>query len=112
MKHGNVLRADTFFENVDSYMIRLLKGEAEYQELKKRREELWQRYPFINNLYDSNESMSLTEEQHKVLLKEMELSLAISQYERREYFWIGQQSVLEYLAWMKERGMSHRQEES
>lgn len=36
MKHGNVLRADTFFENVDSYMITLLKGEAEYQELKKK----------------------------------------------------------------------------
>lgn len=47
--------------------------------------------------------MSLTEEQHKVLLKEMELSLAIGQYERKEYFWIGQQYLLEYLEWMKER---------
>ena len=93
-------------------MIRLLKDKTEYQELKKKWEELWQKYPFINSLYDSTESMNLTEEQHKVLLNEMELSLAIRQYERREYFWIGQQYILEYLAWMKERGMCHRREES
>lgn len=47
--------------------------------------------------------MSLTEEQHRILRDEIELSLAISQYERKEYFWIGQQYVLEYLEWMKER---------
>lgn len=37
------------------------------------------------------------------LREEMELSLAISQYERREYFWIGQQYVWEYLDWMNQR---------
>lgn len=100
---ANDVLLGTLFENVDSCMIRLLKEVSDYQELKKKREELWQKYPFINSLYDSYESMSLTEEQHRILRDEMELSLAISQYERKEYFWIGQQYVLEYLEWMKER---------
>lgn len=80
---------DMLFEDVDACAVQMLCGEAEYQELKERREELSQQNPFINELYDSDGSISLTEEQHKVLREEMELSLAISQYERREYFWIG-----------------------
>lgn len=103
MGTNGVLLSDTLFENVDSCMIRLLKEVPDYQELKKKREELWQKCPFINSLYDSYENMSLTEEQHRILREEMELSLAISQYERKEYFWIGQQYVLEYLEWIKER---------
>lgn len=100
---NNVRMSDTLFENVDSCMIKHLKEVTEYQNLKKKWEELWQKYPFISSLYDSYDSMSLTEEQHRILRDEMELSLAISQYERKEYFWIGQQYVLEYLEWMKER---------
>lgn len=82
---------DMLFEDVDACAVQTLRGEAEYQELKERQEELSQQNPFINELYDSDGSISLTEEQHRILRKEMELSLAISQYERREYFWIGQQ---------------------
>lgn len=100
---NNVRMSDTLFENVDSCMIKQLKEVTEYQNLKKKWEELWQKYPFISSLYDSYDSISLTEEQHRILRDEMELSLAISQYERKEYFWIGQQYVLEYLEWMKKR---------
>lgn len=94
---------DMLFEDVDACAVQILRGEAEYQELKERREELSQQNPFINELYDSDGSISLTGEQHKVLREEMELSLAISQFERREYFWIGQQYVWEYLGWMNQR---------
>ncbi len=94
---------DMLFEDVDGCAVQMLRGEAEYQELKERREELSQQNPFINELYDSDGSISLTGEQHKVLREEMELSLAISQFERREYFWIGQQYVWEYLGWMNQR---------
>lgn len=102
---------DMLFEDVDACAVQTLRGEAEYQELKERQEELSQQNPFINELYDSDGSISLTEEQHRILRKEMELSLAISQYERREYFWIGQQYVWEYLSWMNRR-MCCGQEES
>lgn len=102
---------DMLFEDVDACAVQMLRGEAEYQELKERREELSQQNPFINELYDSDGSISLTGEQHKVLREEMELSLAISQFERREYFWIGQQYVWEYLSWMNRR-MCCGQEES
>lgn len=102
---------DMLFEDVDACAVQILRGEAEYQELKERREELSQQNPFINELYDSDGSISLTGEQHKVLREEMELSLAISQFERREYFWIGQQYVWEYLSWMNRR-MCCGQEES
>lgn len=94
---------DVLFDDVDACAVQMLREEAEYQKLKERREELSQQNPFINELYDSDDSISLTEEQHKVLREEMELSLAISQHERREYFWIGQQYVWEYLGWMKQR---------
>lgn len=94
---------DMLFEDVDACAVRMLRGEAEYQELKERRGELSQQNPFINELYDSDDSISLTAEQHRILREEMELSLAISQYERREYFWIGQQYVWEYLGWMNQR---------
>ena len=94
---------DVLFDDVDVCAVQMLREKAEYQELKERREELSQQNPFINELYDSDDSISLTEEQHRVLREEMELSLAISQYERREYFWIGQQYVWEYLGWMKQR---------
>lgn len=94
---------DMLFEDVDSCAVQMLRGQAEYQELKERREELSQQNPFINELYDSDGSISLTEEQHRILREEMELSLAISQFERREYFWIGQQYVWEYLGWMNRR---------
>lgn len=55
MRANDVLLLDTLFENVDSCMISLLKEVTEYQELKKKREELWKKYPFINSLYDSYE---------------------------------------------------------
>lgn len=91
------------FEDVDSCAVQMLRGKAEYQELKEKRAELVRQNPFINELYDSDGSISLTEEQHRILREEMELSLAISQYERREYFWIGQQYVWEYVGWMNRR---------
>lgn len=94
---------DMLFENVDSCAVQMLCGQAEYQELKERRKKLSQQNPFINELYDSDGSISLTGEQHRILREEMELSLAISQYERREYFWIGQQYVWEYVGWMNRR---------
>lgn len=91
------------FEDVDSCAVQMLRGKAEYQELKEKRAELVRQNPFIDELYDSDGSMSLTGEQHKVFREEMGLSLAISQIERREYFWIGQQYVWEYLGWMNRR---------
>lgn len=91
------------FEDVDSCAVQMLRGKAEYQELKEKRAELVRQNPFINELYDSDGSISLTGEQHRILREEMELSLAISQYERREYFWIGQQYVWEYVGWMNRR---------
>lgn len=103
---------DTLFEQVDGYAVQMLNEVAEYQKLKRQREELSQQNPFINELYDSDGSISLTEEQHKILREEMELSLAISQYECREYFWIGQQYVLEYLEWMNQRRICCGQEEN
>lgn len=77
---------DTLFEQVDGYAVQMLHEVAEYQKLKRQREKLSQQNPFINELYDSDDSISLTEEQHRILREEMELSLAISQYECREYF--------------------------
>ncbi|MCM1245283.1 MAG: hypothetical protein NC293_06510 [Roseburia sp.] len=91
---------DILFENVDACAVRMLREETEYQKLKEWREELSRQNPFINELYDSDGSMSLTEEQHRILREEMELTVAVSQYERREYFWIGQQYILE---WMNHR---------
>lgn len=100
---NKTLLKDMLFENVDADAVQMLHGEAEYQKLKERRKKLSQQNPFINELYDSDGSVSLTEEQHRILREEMELSLAISQFECREYFWIGQQYVWEYLNWINQR---------
>lgn len=94
---------DMLFEDVDGCAVHMLRGVAEYQKLKARRGELLEQNPFINELYDSDGSVSLTEEQHRILRREMELSLALSQFECREYFWLGQQYVWEYLSWMNQR---------
>lgn len=109
MQNKEVLE-DMLFEQVDGCAVQILHEVPEYQKLKKQREELSQQNPFINELYDSDGSISLTEEQHRILREEMELSLAISQYECREYFWIGQQYVLEYLEWMNQRRICCEQE--
>ena len=95
-RYIGVLLADTLFEDVDTYMIRLLKKVPEYEELKKKRKEL--QYPFINSLYNFYESTNLTEEQDKRLRDEMEWLLVFRQYEHREHFWIGQQNVNKKMA--------------
>lgn len=106
----NKVLEDTLFEQVDGYAVQMLHEVAEYQKLKRQWEELSEQNPFINELYDSDGSISLTGEQHRILREEMELSLAISQYECREYFWIGQEYVLEYLEWMNQRRICCGQE--
>ena len=76
--------------------IYLKKHNAEYQRLQKKILELTEKYPVIETFMESNQSISLTEEEHKAVHRYFQLKSEKEMIEEEYHFYMGQAQMISY----------------
>ncbi len=76
--------------------IYLKKHDAEYQRLQKKILELTEKYPVIETFMESNQSISLTEEEHKAVHRYFQLESEKEMIEEEYHFYMGQAQMISY----------------
>lgn len=74
----------------------LKKHDAEYQRLQKKILEFIEKYPVIETLMESNESISLTTEEHKAVHRYFQLESEKEMIEEQYHFYMGQAQMISY----------------
>lgn len=74
----------------------LKKHNAEYQRLQKKILELIERYPVIEIFMESNQSISLTAEEHKAAHRYFQLESEKEMIEEQYHFYMGQAQMISY----------------
>ena len=74
----------------------LKKHDAEYQRLQKKILEFTEKYPVIETFMESNQSISLTEEEHKALHRYFQLESEKEMIEEEYHFYMGQAQMISY----------------
>ena len=77
-----------FSELIDTARVEL-KSNSEYKELQNKVNEIMEKYPNLQLLFEDDRVMSLNEEECKMLQKLVSLHLQISEYEDRKIFFLG-----------------------
>lgn len=74
----------------------LKKHDAEYQKLQEKILELTERYPVIETFMESNQSISLTAEEHKAVHRYFQLESGKEMIEEEYHFYMGQAQMISY----------------
>ena len=74
----------------------LKKHDAEYQRLQKKILELTEKYPVIETFMESNQSISLTAEEHKAVHRYFQLESGKEMIEEEYHFYMGQAQMISY----------------
>ena len=74
----------------------LKKHDAEYQRLQKKILELTEKYPVIETFMETNQSISLTEEEHKAVHRYFQLENGKEMIEEEYHFYMGQAQMISY----------------
>ena len=76
--------------------IYLKKHNAEYQRLQKKILEFTEKYPVIETFMETNQSISLTEEEHKAVHRYFQLESEKEMIEEEYHFYMGQAQMISY----------------
>ena len=74
----------------------LKKHDAEYQRLQKKILELTEKYPVIETFMETNQSISLTEEEHTAVHRYFQLESEKEMIEEEYHFYMGQAQMISY----------------
>ena len=74
----------------------LKKHDAEYQRLQKKILELTEKYPVIETFMETNQSISLTAEEHKAVHRYFQLESGKEMIEEEYHFYMGQAQMISY----------------
>ena len=78
-----------FSELIDTARVELKKNNLEYQKLKNQVNEIMEKYPNLQLLFEDDKDMNLNEEECKMLQKLVSIYLQISDFEERKIFFLG-----------------------
>lgn len=78
-----------FNELIDTARVELKKYNSEYKELRNKVNEIMEKYPKLQLLFEDDRVMNLNEEECKKLQKLVSLYLQMSEYEDRKIFFLG-----------------------
>lgn len=78
-----------FNELIDTARVELKKYNSEYKELRNKVNEIMEKYPNLQLLFEDDRVMNLNEEECKKLQKLVSLYLQMSEYEDRKIFFLG-----------------------
>ena len=74
----------------------LKKHDAEYQRLQKKILKFTEKYPVIETFMESNQSISLTEEEHEAVHRYFQLESEKEMMEEEYHFYMGQAQMISY----------------
>ena len=74
----------------------LKRHDVEYQRLQKKILELTEKYPVIETFMETNQSISLTEEEHKAVHRYFQLESEKEMIEEEYHFYMGQAQMISY----------------
>ena len=74
----------------------LKKHNAEYQRLQRKILQLTEKYPVIETFMETNQSISLTEEEHKAVHRYFQLESGKEMIEEEYHFYMGQAQMISY----------------
>ena len=90
-------RESTLGEDVDGKVGTYLRANhQEYQEIRHQIDELIQRYPAVRALFESEDAVTLTAEEHKALIRYFCLESSVEMIEREYHFYMGQSMMYSY----------------
>ena len=90
-------RESTLGEDVDVKVGTYLRANhQEYQEIRHQIDELIQRYPAVRALFESEDAVTLTAEEHKALIRYFCLESSVEMIEREYHFYMGQSMMYSY----------------
>ena len=90
-------RESTLGEDVDGKVgTQLRANHQEYQEIRHQIDELIQQYPAVRELFESEDAVTLTAEEHKALIRYFCLESSVEMIEREYHFYMGQPMMYSY----------------
>lgn len=90
-------RESTLGEDVDVKVGTYLRANhQEYQEIRHQIDELIQQYPAVRALFESEDAVTLTAEEHKALIRYFCLESNVEMIEREYHFYMGQSMMYSY----------------
>ena len=90
-------RESTLGEDVDGKVGTYLRANhQEYQEIRHQIDELIQQYPAVRELFESEDAVTLTAEEHKALIRYFCLESSVEMIEREYHFYMGQSMMYSY----------------
>ena len=90
-------RESTLGEDVDVKVGTYLRANhQEYQEIRHQIDELIQQYPAVRELFESEDAVTLTAEEHKALIRYFCLESSVEMIEREYHFYMGQSMMYSY----------------
>lgn len=78
-----------FSELIDTTRVELKRNNLEYQKLKNQVNEIMEKYPNLQLLFEDDKVMNLNEEECKMLQKLISIYLQMSDLEERKIFFLG-----------------------
>ena len=78
-----------FSELIDTARMELKNNNSDYKELQNKVNEIMEKYPNLQFLFEDDKVMNLNEEECKMLQKLVSLYLQMSDYEDRKIFFLG-----------------------
>ena len=90
-------RESTLGEDVDGKVGTYLRANhQEYQEIRHQIDELIQQYPAVRALFESEDAVTLTAEEHKALIRYFCLESSVEMIEREYHFYMGQSMIANF----------------
>ena len=87
----------TLDEKVDQKVCEYLREHhAEYQNTKQKMKELMERYPNVLALFETEDAVALTAEEHEILHTYLQLESSAELIEREYHFYMGQSMMFSY----------------
>ena len=102
-------RESTLGEDVDGKVGTYLRANhQEYQEIRHQIDELIQQYPAVRELFESEDAVTLTAEEHKALIRYFCLESSVEMIEREYHFYMGQSMMWVRFPPPAEQSFRHR----
>ena len=90
-------KESTLSERVDEKVGKYLrKNHPEYQKIKKQIKEMMQQHPNVRAVFETDEAVTLTPEEHEILNHYFNLESSAELIEREYHFYLGQSMMFSY----------------
>jgi len=89
--------ADSFEEIENDITVDLRKNNGEYYSLYQRISDMKAKYPFIQKVMEGNGELSLSTEEHEILVRFFRLQFQLESMEREHIYFRGHTDCISYL---------------